>query len=37
MTESEIEKQKSWEKPWDTQELINSSNNWSLAGDAGVN
>ncbi|RNA16966.1 WASH complex subunit FAM21C-like [Brachionus plicatilis] len=36
MSENETEKQKPWEKPWHPQELSNSSNNWSLAGDAGL-
>jgi hypothetical protein len=27
---------KAWEKPWSTGDMINKSNSWSLAGDAGV-
>lgn len=27
---------KSWERPWSTEEMIENSSNWSLAGDAGL-
>lgn len=36
MSDAQTQEEKIWEKPWNPQELVNNSTNWSLAGDAGV-
>lgn len=36
MSDTQISGEKIWEKPWNSQEIVNNSTNWSLAGDAGV-
>lgn len=36
MSDVQILDEKIWEKPWNSQELVNNSTSWSLAGDAGV-